>query len=569
MALMVCTAPLRSAWADTGGGDPAPVSVRGSAPQSADGASADTPAAPAPARFPDGVRRDTCLGCHGKADLRAVTERGAGLDIHIPENGYDRSVHGRMECVVCHAPKAAPEDFGKIPHNVNREALPSCMNCHDKAFDHVRRQIAKSRHFEKQGSKITCTDCHNPHTQRRVTAMDSYSASVADSNRPCVDCHTSAIHYKELTGKAVYTQDLSHEFLPFRDRHFASVRCVECHTPADGDAQVHEIQAKEKALRDCTACHNKDDSLLVSRIAGYTDSRNGGGAFLGKGFFDDAELIAKMQKANIAPGTTGAIVNRIVPEGEIIGSFGDAYVPGLGQTSALDGRANLFLLAVLAALVLHGLLRVFTGRGAAERDVPGERIYSLWVRILHWINALLFLVLFATGLSIHFPGGWLSLPMEFSVDVHDVAGGLLTANFAVFLLYSLLSGDIVQYIPFKRGTGRRFWRQIHYYLIGIFRGDDKPHHVSASQRMNPVQQLTYLLVYCLGMFVMLGSGLLLLVPELAARVVPWATPRGLATAHYVLAACYLAFLLLHVYMTTTGKRAFSLIKAMITGRHFG
>lgn len=569
MALMVCSAPLHIARADSGSGDAAaPLSVRQGASQPVDAAgtgAVDVPARPA---FPEGVRKDTCLGCHAKADLRPVTERGSGLKIHIPERTFERSVHGKMDCVACHAPKAGPGDFKDIPHTLRRDALPSCMNCHDKAFDHVRRQIGKSRHFEKQGAKIACADCHNPHTQQRVTAMDSYAASVADSNKPCVDCHTSAIRYKELTGRAVYTQNLSHDFLPARDRHFASVRCVECHTPADGDPRVHMILPKDQALRDCKRCHTEDGSFFVARVTGYTDAQQGGGAFVGKGFFDDAELIAKMRKADISLGGTGSIVTRIMPEEEVVRAFGDSYVPGLGQTAGWDRRADLFLLGVLAALVIHGLLRVFLGRRSRTADAPGERIYPLAVRVLHWSNAALFLVLLATGLSIHAPGSALSLPMEFSVGVHDAAGVLLAANFTAFLLYSLLSGDILQYIPFRSGMMRRFGQQLHYYLAGIFSGAEKPHHVTASRRMNPVQQLTYLLVYCLGMFVLLGSGLLLLVPALAATFAPEATTRCLATAHYLLAVGYMAFLLLHVYMTTTGKRLFSLLKGMVTGRHY-
>jgi len=551
-AFLLCVALLPAAWAATGGGN------------------VETPHASAAPVFPEGVRKDTCLGCHSKADLRPVTERGSGLKIHVPEKAFGRSVHGKMGCVVCHAPKAKAGDFKDIPHRLDRGALPSCMNCHDKTFDHIRRQLGKSRHFEKLGAKVTCTDCHDPHTQQRVTALDSYAGSVEDSNKACVDCHTSAIRYKELTGRAVYTQNLSHEFLPYRDRHFAGVRCVECHTPVGGgESRVHQILPKEKALRDCKACHTEKDSFFVKRVAHYTDVQQGGGAYVGKGFFDDAELIVKMRKADITLDGNGPIVTRIVPEEEVVLAFGSAYVPGLGQTAALDGKANLFLICVLAALLVHGLLRVVLGgRADGDKDMPGEMVYPLTVRVLHWVNAVLFLVLLATGLSIHYSGAALSLPMEFSVEVHDAAGVLLVAHFAAFLLYSLLTGEIRQYVPFRRGMMQRFGQQVGYYLAGIFSGAGKPHHVTAGERMNPVQQLTYLLVYCLGMFVLLGSGLLLLIPELAAKVTPGASARTLATAHFVLAMGYLAFLMLHVYMTTTGKRVFSLIKGMITGRHY-
>ncbi|WP_419783709.1 cytochrome b/b6 domain-containing protein [Maridesulfovibrio sp.] len=557
--LMLCALPLQGAWAEghaAEGADNAPEAVaviKESAPV-----------------FPEELRKDRCLSCHATQDLRPVTERGAGLEILISDHAYDRSVHGNMDCVVCHAPNAKMGDFKDIPHDIKREALPSCMNCHDKSFDHIRTQMGKSVHFQKQGAKITCTDCHNPHTQQKVTEMDSYAGSVAEGNKVCVDCHTSAIRYKELSGRAVYTQNLSHEFLPKRDLHFASVRCVECHTPADSETQVHIILPKEKSLRNCEACHTENESMLITRIKSYTDKQMGGGSYLNKGFFDDKELIGKMLKANINPDDNGPLVTRIVSEDDIVSAFGNTYVPGLGQTSGWDGRANMFLLGVLLLLLIHGTLRVLNRHRNinAGPEVAGEIIYPLTIRIMHWTNAVLFLILMTTGFSIHYPGAALSLPMELSVELHNAVGVLLSIHFVLFLSYLLLSGEIGQYLPLGRKAVDGFWAQMDYYTKGIFQGAEKPHHPSKRQRMNPVQQLTYLLIYCGGMLAMVGSGLCLLVPELAARFLPEATTRGLASVHYILAVAYVAFLMLHVYMTTTGKHVRSMIKGMITGHHY-
>ena len=525
--------------------------------------------APAFARELDNTR---CYQCHTNPDLRPATERGAGLNIVIPRDGYEKSVHGSMNCVACHAPGARPADFDAIPHTLNREALPSCMNCHDKAFSHVRGELAQSRHFQTHGDKIACADCHDPHAQRRVEPVDSYLASVKDANESCINCHTSKIRYQELTGKAVYTQNLAHEFLPKRDRHFASVRCVDCHTPADAvSPKVHSILPKAESLRDCAACHTDENSFFVARVRSFTDGQQGPGSFVGKGLFDDTELIKKMREADITPALGGRFPGRVVSEREVKAELADAYVPGLGQTAALDGKVNAFLFLVFAGLLAHGLIRAAARRvkGAPiPADAPGERIYPAGVRLLHWTNAAFFLTLLATGFSIHYPDAALSLPLESSVDAHNAAGLLLAANFTAFLFYSLLSGEIRQYIPTPKGLAGRLIAQLDYYLRGIFTGADKPFHPTAKERMNPVQQLTYLLAYCLGMPVLIASGLLLTAPELAERFAPGASTRALATAHYILAAGYLAFAMLHLYMTTTGTRALSLIKGIITGRHY-
>lgn len=565
-----------------------------SAPQESFASEQAAPAPiPAPEAFPAALGNAKCYGCHTNPDLKPVTDRGAGLAIVIPGREYERSVHGGMSCVGCHAPSAVEADFNVVPHVMDREALPSCLNCHDKAFAHVTGELAKSRHFEKQGAKIACVDCHDPHRQQRIEPQDSYLASVADSNRACVNCHTSKIRYQELTGKAVYTQDLSHEFLPKRDRHFASVRCIDCHTPADKGAgpEPHRILPKEQSLRDCARCHTDDDSFFVERVMSFTDVQQGAGSFVGKGFFDDAELIRKMREANIDITAQAPIVTRVVNPEEVRADFADKYVPGFGQTAAWDGTANVFLLLVFAGLLGHGAIRFAAARksGAAHAldtapdtapDVspdtnpdtspgtPGERVYPLGIRVLHWTNALLFIALLATGFSIHYASAALSLPLEWSVNTHNAAGVLLTANFLAFLLYALLTGEIRQYLPAPSGLFSRLAAMLGYYLFGIFTGAEKPFHTTARARMNPVQQLTYLFVYCLGMPVLLCSGLLLLVPELAAILLPETGTRLLATAHYILAVGYLAFLMLHLYMTTTGSRVSSLVKGMITGRHY-
>lgn len=520
---------------------------------------------------PDGARMDTCFSCHADPDLKAVTPRGAGLRLFITRHDYERSAHGRMECVTCHIYEQGKTQFEAAPHGLDEAKLPLCMNCHEKSFAHITEQLAQSKHFKELGDKITCTDCHDPHTLTGKNAMDTYQAAVQKSNAACVNCHTSKIRYFELTGKEVYTQDISHEFLPKRDRHFAGVRCVDCHTPTDKAAGsgVHVIMPKEDSLRDCSVCHRDAGSFFLERVATFTDMQQGAGSMIGKGLFDDADFIKRMRAADIELVSNQPLVQRVVSESDVKESLEDKYVPGLGQTASWDSMANRFLLLVLLGLAVHSLLRFIAGRKKPGRkDTPGEKIYPIGIRSLHWTNALFFLVLISTGFSIHSPAAVLALPLEFSVSAHNITGVLLIANFTAFLLYAVVSGEIKQYIPAPSGLFGRLVKQLSYYLYGIFTGAEKPYHTTAESRLNPVQQFTYLLAYCLGVPVLICSGLLLMIPDLAVLLLPETSTRLLATAHYLLAVGYLAFLMLHVYMITTGTRVFSLLKGMITGRHY-
>ncbi|RME31710.1 MAG: cytochrome B, partial [Candidatus Zixiibacteriota bacterium] len=50
-------------------------------------------------------------------------------------------------------------------------------------------------------------------------------------------------------------------------------------------------------------------------------------------------------------------------------------------------------------------------------------LYPLWLRIWHWSNALLFLVLIATGVSMHYASLDKPLvPFETAIAVHNVSG---------------------------------------------------------------------------------------------------------------------------------------------------
>ena len=79
--------------------------------------------------------------------------------------------------------------------------------------------------------------------------------------------------------------------------------------------------------------------------------------------------------------------------------------------------------------------------------------YPLWLRCWHWGNALLFVILLITGISMHYsePG---APPFGFRADVliHNASGILLTLFYGLFLFgnfvlgngryYKVVAGDI-------------------------------------------------------------------------------------------------------------------------------
>jgi thiosulfate reductase cytochrome b subunit len=68
-------------------------------------------------------------------------------------------------------------------------------------------------------------------------------------------------------------------------------------------------------------------------------------------------------------------------------------------------------------------------------------LYPVWLRLWHWINALLFLTLIVTGVSMHYSdAGWL-LPFETAMPVHNASGILLTLSWIGFVIGNLKTGN--------------------------------------------------------------------------------------------------------------------------------
>jgi thiosulfate reductase cytochrome b subunit len=528
-------------------------------------------AAPLSARqMPAKEANAECLKCHGDIDLAPRTERGASVDLYVPAERFAKSTHRGLACTECHEGAGTKEDFKVVPHKLSGKGAKDCADCHGKYFNEIKTSFTESHHVKKLGDKFTCASCHDAHTVENDPATKPSQAQIRFDNYTCLACHTDLTGYKKLSGKDVWEQDLSHDFLPNKDAHFKAVRCVECHTPAQ-TTDMHRILPKDESVKDCTVCHSASSALVERMHEAPTDS-DVAGKFLGKGLFDDTELMTKLLKLD----TTGADASAsVMPEVDQLGFindglFKDSYVIGATRNVILDAWAFKLALAALFGVLLHGGLRIVTG--LKRRNMPGpkysEYVYDLHVRLWHWLNAVLFIVLIVTGFSLHFAGLPGTLDFAASVRVHDIAGWMLVANYGVFVVMAIITGNIKQYIPNPRGLIVRWWLQGRFYLWGIFRGEAHPFRVTRSQRFNPLQQAAYLPLMYIMMPLLILSGVWMFFPELTPETILGYPGRWLtASVHYVLAFGFAVFLVVHIYLSTTGDHVLSLVKGMFTGYH--
>jgi len=195
-------------------------------------------------------------------------------------------------------------------------------------------------------------------------------------------------------------------------------------------------------------------------------------------------------------------------------------------------------------------------------------LHPLPVRIWHWINAVSFVVLIVTGLQIRYREFLGLMTFRDAVDVHNFFGFLIIFNFALWLVYYIVTGKIKIYIPplspKKFVTG--CIRQAKYYGYGIFLGEENPHHSTPDNKFNPMQQIAYLAIMVLLIPLQLWTGLLLWdIKGFAGWIDIFGGVKIVDTIHVFLFLFFTSFLFVHVYLATLGHTATEHIKAMFTG----
>ena len=140
--------------------------------------------------------------------------------------------------------------------------------------------------------------------------------------------------------------------------------------------------------------------------------------------------------------------------------------------------------------------------------------YPVYIRIWHILNALFFLVLILTGLSIQYSNPdqpLISFPV--SVELHNICGIGLTANYMIFFVGNIISGNGKNYrIQFK-GISKQLIKQFKYYTIGYFKKEKKPFPITEQRKFNPLQAVTYMMSMYIGLPLLFITGWGLLFPE--------------------------------------------------------
>ena len=190
-------------------------------------------------------------------------------------------------------------------------------------------------------------------------------------------------------------------------------------------------------------------------------------------------------------------------------------------------------------------------------------IYKSFERFWHWSQAMLIIFLAITGFELH---GSLNLfGFELAVKYHNVAAIAFIILIVFTIFWHFTTGEWKQYLP----TTKNLQAQIRYYITGIFQNAPHPTRKTTLSKLNPLQRLVYLGLKVFIIPLMVVSGLLFLFyryPQKGdIKDINGDGLENIAYIHTFGAFLLLAFLVVHLYLITTGHTVTSNLKAMITG----
>jgi thiosulfate reductase cytochrome b subunit len=540
-----------------------------------------------------------CLKCHADPALKRNVSDGMKDCLFLDHKKFKLSVHGdfAVTCTDCHegVKKLDPSVKGKkVPHSTDLPPV-KCVACHSDEHD----AFIKSDHYKirRKGITLTCYSCHKYH---QVKPLSGYSAPERNSAF-CTKCHKP---------------EDAHDWLPQKKRHFARVDCSVCHAPKvkryvnlrifdktrNAFPTDKELLASLKTKKDefmALADLDEDQKINAAELQAVFDIlRKGGinpvlrGELLSelvpsvheinadnairdcdKCHKPSAEYYQNMSLSLVSGDNTA---NRHAVSGDVLGSFGllpDFYAMSATRADIVDRYGLLLILVTVSAVGLHFLVRLATvskrRRKSLETSRPEQAgavlIHSAATRLWHWMRSVSILALLITGAQIRYNDQLHFMSLSAAVVWHGIAAMLLIVAFVFWLAHSLIRGKIRDYIAHPR-TFASGVRQAIYYMGGYFRGKPDPHQPTPEDKFDTLQKMTYGATMILMLPAHILTGLLL---SDRAEYGQWVDMLGgaktVAAAHAAMFFMVIAFLMVHLYMSTMGKTPLQHIRTMITG----
>ena len=316
----------------------------------------------------------------------------------------------------------------------------------------------------------------------------------------------------------------------------------------------HTVTHGDWATRDCRSCHG--DESLITRPFMLSDRVPGDvlPTFVGDNQVSTA--------GEIYTAGDGSIYYQLETKEE------NLYILGHDSVNLVDWFGSIVIIGTVIGVTIHGGMRFFAmrRRPQGEPEVEEVYMYTVYERLWHWLQTVVILILLFTGLIIHKPDKFGIFSFSYVVQVHNIMALILVINAALAAFYHIASGEIQQFLPRPRGFFDQAFSQAKFYIQGIFQGDSHPFNKTPERKLNPLQQMTYFAILNILLPLQILTGLFMWGlqrwPEIAASMggLPFLSPF-----HTLISWLFASFIVLHVYLTTTGHAPMAGIKGMVMG----
>lgn len=198
-------------------------------------------------------------------------------------------------------------------------------------------------------------------------------------------------------------------------------------------------------------------------------------------------------------------------------------------------------------------------------------LYPSIIRIWHFLNAVLIILLIISGLSMQY-----SDPMnpfmrfDLAVSLHNIAGIILVFSYLLFIIANTISKNGRHYRIQLHGLTKRLSIQFRYYVFGIFKGEAAPFPVTKKMKFNPMQQVTYFIMMYIFIPLIFLTGLPMLFSGALIRQLLSENAYFVTDILHITVGFFLSlFTIIHVYFCTLGAKPYSNFKSIVTGYHEG
>jgi hypothetical protein len=193
-----------------------------------------SPVQAAPVLQQDDKRADDfCLACHQEEGIeKTIGSEKLPVTINPTEFGFSVHAEEGVACVDCHTDISEyphPDVKAKTIRDFSLELYTTCKECHAGQFEQTQDSVHQRAFDGGNINAAICTDCHNPHTQNRLTGAES--GELTPSARlhipeTCAQCHNTVYdqYQNSVHGKALTEEN-----------NVDVPTCIDCHG-------VHNIQ---------------------------------------------------------------------------------------------------------------------------------------------------------------------------------------------------------------------------------------------------------------------------------------------------------------------------------------